>query len=776
MKVLTTILLCFLLYTFSSSLRAQVISVDDTKSAAELVNLLTNNGSCIPTTNESVSGDLLSPGQNSYGTFSNNSGTFPFQSGIVLSTWSSVKAVGPFVRTLGGGDNDWLGDSDLNQALNMNSINATTLEFDFTPATNFISFNYIFASNEYQDDYPCNYSDGFAFLIKVKGSATAYQNLAVIPGTTTAVSSMNIHPAISFTNSNNKTTTCAAMNETYFGQFNNSPTNSSPINYAGQTKVLTAQTNVIPGTTYHIKLVIGDDKVNYYDSAVFLEAASFNSSIDLGSDKLLATNTAICYGDDYVIDTKLPSTNSYKWYKDGVLLTSETNPSYTVKSPGTYKVEVTLTPSSCTASNEIKVEYIPEIVLNNSTLTQCDLDKDGKAVFDLTQADAQIKSNTTLSNVIYYESLNDAKTNNNPILNPRNYINKSVNQVIIAKVSNSYNCVNYAQLTLALSNEKIPNQAPIIACDDYGIKDGFYQFNLNNDVSPQLLNGLPNGLSAKYYLTQTDAIAETNAIPNLFTNTIKNQQIIYARVINGTNCYDITPITLIVKTFDPIHFEEETIALCNNSSISLTVDTIFDSYVWNTTETTNSITVNTAGDYYVTVTNADNCPATKKFHIINSEPATITGTRVSDFAGNKNSVTIEYTGSGNYEFSLDGNYYQDSPDFINIAAGNYVALARDKNGCGLSNPFSFIILDYPRFFTPNGDGFNDTWTIKNLTLLPPATITIFNRFGKLVKQFNSSNLNWNGTLNGYLLPADDYWFNLIFEDGKNIKGHFSLKR
>jgi len=61
-------------------------------------------------------------------------------------------------------------------------------------------------------------------------------------------------------------------------------------------------------------------------------------------------------------------------------------------------------------------------------------------------------------------------------------------------------------------------------------------------------------------------------------------------------------------------------------------------------------------------------------------------------------------------------------------------------------------------------------------MLPQATIHIFDRYGKLLKQFNSNNLNWNGILNGRLLPADDYWFNLIFVDGKNIKGHFSLKR
>lgn len=758
-------------------MRAQTISVNDTQNAAALVTLLTDNSSCLQIANENVLGDSFGSGKNSYGSFTNSSNNFPFQSGIVLSTWSSTNSTGPFVKNVGGGSNSWLGDSDLDQVLNINSINATILEFDFTPLTNSISFNYLFASNEYQDDFPCRYSDGFAFLIKEKGSTAAYQNLAVIPGTTTPVSSTYIHPAINFIDSFGATKSCPASNQSYFGQFNNSPTNTSSINYAGQTTVFNARTNVTAGTTYHIKLVIGDDRTPYYDSAIFIEAASFNTEIDLGTDRLLATNNAICFGEDYVIDTKLPSTYTYEWYKDNVLLTSETNPSYTVKSPGTYKVEVTLNPSTCTVTNQIKIEYIPEIILKNSSLIQCDIDGDNTAAFDLTQVDSEIKNNNSaLSTVSYFENITDAKANNNSILSTKNYINKSNPQVLIAKVTNSYNCANYAELTLQLSNEVIPTQAPISACDDDTIKDGFHQFNLNNDVSPQLLNSLPNGLNAVYFLNLTDAITQRNTIPNLFTNTIQNQQTIYARVINGPNCYDITPITLEVKTFDPLNFEEENLALCSNSRIDLAVATGYSKYLWNTGATTNSITIATVGEYSVKVTNADNCEATKKFHVINSEPATIIGVKTNDFSGNNNSILIGYTGSGNYEFSIDGSYYQDNPKISNIAAGTYFAYARDKNGCGLSTPFSFTILDYPRYFTPNGDGYNDTWTIKNLNLLPAAKIQIFNRYGKLLKQFNSSNLNWNGTLNGYLLPADDYWFNLIFEDGKNIKGHFSLKR
>ena len=212
--------------------------------------------------------------------------------------------------------------------------------------------------------------------------------------------------------------------------------------------------------------------------------------------------------------------------------------------------------------------------------------------------------------------------------------------------------------------------------------------------------------------------------------------------------------------------------------MELSAQTGFSTYSWNTNPQQNSptIKVNQAGSYSVTITDINGCTKTKKFTVISSGIATITGATVNDFAGNKNAVLIEYTGVGNYEFSLDGTYFQDNPLFTGIGAGNYLAYSRDKNGCGLSAPYSIYVLDYPRFFTPNGDGYNDDWKIKNLDLFPKSVITIFNRYGKLLKELNSINPSWNGIYLGNELPADDYWFYLNFGDGKIIKGHFSLKR
>ena len=753
---------------------AQNITVDDTKTAQYLVENILVNSSCAVVSNSVATGDTNPSNQNSYGYFTNAGGSFPFKEGVVLSTSYAQKAKGPYDDsrtniTGNDNDNDWLGDTDLNQILSINSVTATVLEFDFIPLTNFLSFDYIFASIEYHGTGSCNYTDGFAFLIKENTVGSVYDNLAVIPGTRTPVSSTNIRPTIpSGVNSG-----CPAVNQQYFNGFNNS---TSPINYTGQTVIMNAQTPVIAGKSYHIKLVIANDKNEYYDSAVFLKAGSFAPKIDLGPDRLASSNP-ICFGESYTIDTKLSASYDYKWYKDTIEIIGQTNPTLNINDTGTYKVEVVFSPATCMAIDEIKLEYAPEIILSNTTLLQCDDNGDGITIFDLTKVDNIIRNNNaSLSPVAYYESLSDAQGKINPISNPAAYTNKLTIPTLFARVTNTFECANYAEVALGIANNSIAAQNPVSTCDDDSVQDGLYQFDLNAQVTPQVLNGLPAGLIVEYYLSTTDAILQKNPLPTIFKNTIANQQIIQARIVNGPDCYGIVPVTLIVNTFIPINFEDETSSVCLGSTTELRVATGFSSYLWNTGEKTEFITISTPGIYSVMVTNVNGCKAIKKFTVTSSDIATITGATVNDFAGNENSVLLEFSGIGNYEFSLDGLYFQDNPLFTNIAPGKYLGYANDKNGCGISNSFEIYVLDYSRFFTPNGDGYNDIWTIKNLALFPSATIIIYNRYGKILFEINSINTSWNGKYNGIDLPSDDYWFQLNFGNGKIIKGHFSLKR
>ena len=170
---------------------SQNISVDEGYSPQTLVEDILINSSCANVFNVSVSGGNFATGEKSFGYFDATGTTFPFQNGIILSTGKINNAPGPnSYLSDDGGSMGWDGDSDLNTALGLsNTFNATILEFDFIPLGNKISFDYIFSSEQYltsPSSNQCNFTDGFAFLLKRNG-ATTYENLAVVPGTSTPV-------------------------------------------------------------------------------------------------------------------------------------------------------------------------------------------------------------------------------------------------------------------------------------------------------------------------------------------------------------------------------------------------------------------------------------------------------------------------------------------------------------------------------------------------------------------------------------------------------------
>ena len=108
--------------------------------------------------------------------------------------------------------------------------------------------------------------------------------------------------------------------------------------------------------------------------------------------------------------------------------------------------------------------------------------------------------------------------------------------------------------------------------------------------------------------------------------------------------------------------------------------------------------------------------------------------------------------------------------------GLYTGFVRETHGCGLDFK-PFIIITIPQFFTPNGDGNNDNWTIKGLINYPNASVKIIDRFGKLLVKLNAINYSWDGTLNGKSVLSDDYWYVFkVDESLPEIRGHFSLKR
>ncbi|MGG7035545.1 MAG: T9SS type B sorting domain-containing protein [Flavobacterium sp.] len=163
------------------------------------------------------------------------------------------------------------------------------------------------------------------------------------------------------------------------------------------------------------------------------------------------------------------------------------------------------------------------------------------------------------------------------------------------------------------------------------------------------------------------------------------------------------------------------------------------------------------------------------------DPPVFDSVEIHDLSEN-NSLKINVSGKGEYEYRIENAQetfpYQDSNYFENIEPGFYTAYINDKNGCGTVSK-EIVVLGGLPYFTPNGDGINDTWMIKGIspTFYKDAKVCIYDRFGKLLKVLTVENTQgWDGTYEGLALPADDYWFQVIVGDGRIGKGHFSLLR
>jgi len=134
-----------------------------------------------------------------------------------------------------------------------------------------------------------------------------------------------------------------------------------------------------------------------------------------------------------------------------------------------------------------------------------------------------------------------------------------------------------------------------------------------------------------------------------------------------------------------------------------------------------------------------------------------------------------------YEYRLDDGSWQLMPTFTSVPGGNHTISAREINGCGSAISQPFRLIGYPRFFTPNSDGYNDTWNVINDSEISITKVFIFDRYGKLLKQLDPTTGGWDGTYNSQVLPGDDYWFSLEYRDADSgmqntFKGHFTLKR
>ncbi|WP_035678148.1 T9SS type B sorting domain-containing protein, partial [Flavobacterium limnosediminis] len=188
-----------------------------------------------------------------------------------------------------------------------------------------------------------------------------------------------------------------------------------------------------------------------------------------------------------------------------------------------------------------------------------------------------------------------------------------------------------------------------------------------------------------------------------------------------------------------------------------------------------------AGLYTVSIMNAvTGCTEVFMINVTESNPAQSATAVVTNYFEDSQAITVTVAGTGSYLYSLDGGAFQTSNVFLHVLPGEHTVTIQDAIGCTDITLVNILTIGYPHFFTPNGDGHNDTWNVWSLSgNQPNSEIQIFDRYGKLIKQIVPAGSGWDGTYNGQLLPSTDYWFTIKYmENGaeKEFRAHFSMKR
>jgi gliding motility-associated-like protein len=431
--------------------------------------------------------------------------------------------------------------------------------------------------------------------------------------------------------------------------------------------------------------------------------------------------------------------------------------------------------------------------------------------YNLTIRKDEITGNDNSISLSYFESQLDAD-NNNPIANPSSYLNTVLNKDIIVVATGANGCTSQTTLSLNTIFYANLNLMPSTIEECEIDNDGYDSFDITREET-SILNGL-NGSDfiMTYYENEQDAIdGNTNIIQNPldFTNTVAISQTIYVRVVPVTNnCAQVAPLTLIVNPVPEIALEDKYVICLNANSqvIGAITETILpnppiDTHL-STTEYTfqwyegeevdiNNVIVGAtqatysptaAGFYTVNATNiATGCTIPGTTEVVDSyPPESITAEVISQSFTNNNSIEVIIVGNGNYLISLDFGAWQSDTTFNNVSGGEHEIRVRDTYNCN-ELVYELTVIDYPRFFTPNNDGYNDTWNLYGMQDQMDAKINIFDRYGKLIKQISPNGIGWDGTFNGEPLGTSDYWFTVEYIDPINsvkkiFKSHFTLKR
>ncbi|PHQ29138.1 T9SS type B sorting domain-containing protein [Leeuwenhoekiella nanhaiensis] len=483
-----------------------------------------------------------------------------------------------------------------------------------------------------------------------------------------------------------------------------------------------------------------------------------------------------------------------------------TGANFTTNINTTTTFYVAAEPTGCAAGARRAVQAVVLTPVNAPAQIEvfnCDEDgtPDGFTIFNLDAIAADISTSSSES-LDFYSNRTDAENNLTATRIDNPDYDSSNGNTLYARTQNTSGCFAITEVNLEVSTTSFPSGFvyELSSCDTDDAIDGYFDFDLN-EATPAMLAQFPQGsnLNVSYYRTQEEALLDQNEIPlnNPYRNETPDEQILYVRVEenSGNRCYGVGP-HLRLRVLPVPEFEILNEGRFCSTAASFTLETVNAqgsyNYEWRDEQgillsTESFVVVNSPGIYSVSADNGACSSTTQEIEVIASEAATLTVENIEVTSdGELNAVRIinlPNLGQGDYEYALGDELgpYRDEPLFERVTPGFKTLFVRDKNGCGISS-IEIPVLGFPKFFTPNNDGYHDTWEPLGLSTqdYTAVSIFIFDRYGKLLKSLYGFGESWNGTTRDRALPSDDYWYRVELTDNEGVtsqfNGHFTLKR
>jgi gliding motility-associated-like protein len=422
------------------------------------------------------------------------------------------------------------------------------------------------------------------------------------------------------------------------------------------------------------------------------------------------------------------------------------------------------------------------VILKEYELYQCDLNdddpEDGLAEFNLQLSKNSITLGDGETQIYFYESLKDAEDDldNQNSLNIV-YRNKSRKQIVYAKVVkfNSI-CYDIAEVTLITKDGLYIEPSPAKGCDS-GNGRAEFDFDLIEEKIKEEL-GLPASVHLTFHINSQNAAVGINPLPNTY---ISYERTIYIRADDKDICYGSGSLELKISSFPDLQ-NEYNHQLCTSDFPFTLRPSVVDnnySYLWNTGETSTEIEIFSGGTYTLEMKDEElGCAKNMIFKVEEFASPEIIEIEMQS-TGPLSELTVVVNSILPPLYALDNidGPYQTEAVFRDVSSGEHTIFVKDENECNISQQ-QILVFGYPKFITPNKDGYNDTW--KPYKVADPefkiTEIYIYDRYGKLLKQLDPNGAGWDGTFNNMNMPSADYWFKILLQNGKEFNDHFSLIR